>query len=230
MSGGSYALQAAAGQPGTRILGDGAPYYVGAGLWFAARNENVALPVELTAFEAVRAAEHVVLTWATESETNNAGFEVERATADGAFERIGFEPGAGTTAEAQTYRFTDVAVPYEATRLTYRLKQVDTDGAFEYSPTVEIDRSLPERVALLGNYPNPFRSQTTIRYAVPRTGPVHLSVYDVLGRQVTVLVDGKQPAGRTSVTFAAESLPSGIYFMRLRASAKTITRKLTIVR
>ena len=235
MSGGSYALRAAAGQPGMRILGDGAPYYLGTGFWFAVRNENVALPVELAAFKAVRATDRVVLTWATESEINNAGFEIERKVEHGdghkvAWKQIGFAEGAGTTSQPQTYRFADANPPFSAEVLVYRLKQIDLNGAFEYSSEVEVALEAPDQVALHGNYPNPFRHQTTIRYEVPQAGPVRLSVHDILGRQVAVLVDGKRFAGQRAVTFMAGSLPSGVYFMQLQAGAKTITRKLTIIR
>ena len=148
----------------------------------------------------------------------------------GAFERIGFEAGAGTTAEAQTYRFTDAAVPYEAGALAYRLKQVDTDGTFEYTPTVEVGRSLPERMALLGNYPNPFRASTTLRYALPEGGPVTLTVYDVLGRRVATLVDREQAAGRYTATFDGRRLASGAYFVRLQSGDRVQTRRVQLVR
>ena len=197
---------------------------------FALASDSDPLPVELTTFTATTSGEAVTLQWQTASETNNAGFEVERATGDGAFERIGFEPGAGTTAEAQTYRFTDAAVPYEAGTLGYRLKQVDTDGAFEYSPTVEIDRSLPERMALLGNYPNPFRSQTALRYELPTASDIRIAVYNTLGQRVATLAEGQKAAGRHVVTFAPRGLPSGTYFVQLRASGQMHTQQVTVIR
>ena len=214
----------------TRLEASGA----GASTIYQTVNTGIAseftLPVELTTFTATTSGEAVMLQWQTASETNNAGFEVERATADGAFERIGFEPGEGTTAEAQTYRFTDAAVPYEAGALAYRLKQVDTDGAFEYSPTVEIDRSLPERMTLLGNYPNPFRSQTALRYELPTASDIRIAVYNTLGQRVATLAEGQKAAGRHVVTFAPRGLPSGTYFVQLRASGQVHTQQVTVIR
>ncbi len=227
MEGGGYALQGAAGQPAARIVGNDP--YLGAGFWYAVRNEAVALPIELTAFEAVCEQERVVLTWETASETNSAGFEVERSV-EGLWKTVTFVPGGGTTSEPQTYRYADDALPYAAETVFYRLKQIDTDGAFEYSDEVEVERGAPERLALHPNYPNPFRAQTTIRYEVPQAGPVRIVVYDMVGRRVGTLVDGKQPAGRKEVVFDARRLASGVYFVRLQAQGQTLTRKLTVVR
>ncbi|NBC16719.1 MAG: T9SS type A sorting domain-containing protein [Bacteroidetes bacterium] len=76
---------------------------------------------------------------------------------------------------------------------------------------------VPERVQLRANYPNPFNLQTTITYALPRSVAVRLAVYDVLGREVAVLVDDTRPAGQHTVTFEAGDLPSGVYLYRLEA-------------
>jgi hypothetical protein len=172
----------------------------------------------------------VQLRWRTASETNNAGFAVERQVGGGAFAEVGFVEGAGTTSQPRRYRFTDDAVPFEAETVAYRLKQVDTDGTSTHSPEVEIRLDAPDRLVLHGNYPNPFAQQTTIRYALPQAADVHLAVYDALGRHVATLADEEQAAGRKQVTFDARRLPSGIYFVRLRADGRTATRQMTVVR
>ncbi len=233
MSGGSYALQGSAGQPAIRIAGDDP--YIGAGFWYAARNANVALPVELVTFEAIGRAEAVVLAWETATETNNAGFEIQRAVASTGssaprWVTLHFVEGAGTTSQSQTYRYTDDALPHTAETLVYRLKQIDTDGAFTYSDDVEVTRAAPQRLALHPNYPNPFRGQTTIRYALPKAGPVQLTVFDLMGRRVATLVDDEQSAGRKEVIFQLQRLASGVYFARLQAGSRTITQKMTVVR
>ena len=89
---------------------------------------------------------------------------------------------------------------------------------------------LPAEVALLGNYPNPFNPETTIRYALPQTSPVQFVVYDMLGHEVAVLIDGVQPQGRHTVRFKAGGLPTGTYVYRLTAGAETLTRTMTLVR
>ena len=89
---------------------------------------------------------------------------------------------------------------------------------------------LPTEVALMGNYPNPFNPQTTIGYALPKAGDVSLIVYDMLGREVDVLLDGPQAAGRHTVRFGANHLPNGAYVYRLVAADKTITRTMVLVK
>jgi hypothetical protein len=89
---------------------------------------------------------------------------------------------------------------------------------------------LPTEVALSQNYPNPFNPQTTIDYALPKAGDVSLVVYDMLGREVDVLLDGPQAAGRHTVRFGANHLPNGTYVYRLVAADKTITRTMVLVK
>jgi hypothetical protein len=92
------------------------------------------------------------------------------------------------------------------------------------------------------NYPNPFRSgatspapgggnpSTTITYSVPADGKVILKVYDVLGREWAVLVDGHRRAGNHKATFVADNLPSGVYFYRIQAGPFTATKKCILMK
>ncbi len=192
---------------------------------------NETLPVELVSFTAVLAGVDAQLSWATASETNNAGFEIERADGvGGAFETIGFVEGSGTTLEARQYHFADTALPFEAARVRYRLRQLDYDGAFEYSPVVALEAGVPERVQLHGNFPNPFNPETVIRYELPVSGLVQIHVYDALGRQIMTLVDGSLQAGRHEVRFNAHDLPSGIYFYRMQAGNFHEVRRMLLVK
>ncbi len=81
---------------------------------------------------------------------------------------------------------------------------------------------LPQHVTLDGNYPNPFNPQTTLRFALPVQQHVRLSVYDLIGREVAVLLDDDLPGGRHEVVFEAAGLPSGLYLARLRADENTL--------
>jgi len=81
---------------------------------------------------------------------------------------------------------------------------------------------------LEGNYPNPFNPATEIRYDLPEAVHVQLVVYDVLGRQVRVLVDQPMSAGTHAVTWDASGLPSGTYLYRLTAGAFTETKAMTL--
>lgn len=89
---------------------------------------------------------------------------------------------------------------------------------------------LPAQIALDQNYPNPFNPETTIGYALPQASEVRLVVYDLLGHEMAVLVDGLKPAGRHTVRFAANHLPNGAYLYRLVAGEKTITRTMVVVK
>jgi hypothetical protein len=82
----------------------------------------------------------------------------------------------------------------------------------------------------LGNYPNPFNPSTVVRYELPETGHVRLSVYDVMGREVAVLVDGAQAVGSYEVTFNAANLASGVYLYRLQVGAQTQTQKMLLMK
>ena len=79
------------------------------------------------------------------------------------------------------------------------------------------------------NYPNPFNPTTTIRYVVPRLTDATLAVYDVLGREVSVLVSGMKPAGTYKVSFDASGLPSGIYLYSLRSEGFGDTKRMVVV-
>ncbi len=172
------------------------------------------LPVELTAFDALVFEGDVQLNWATASETNNARFEVEYQFEEGVFETMGFVAGAGTTIESQLYSFTVDGLA--AGRYGFRLKQVDYDGTFDYSDVVYVDL-LPQQHSLQQNYPNPFNPQTHIAFQLPAAREVTLEVFDLLGRRISVLVNGVLEAGDHAVTFNAGDLPNGTYMYRLTA-------------
>jgi uncharacterized delta-60 repeat protein len=89
---------------------------------------------------------------------------------------------------------------------------------------------LPSEYTLHSNYPNPFNSVTTIRYDVPRTAPIQLTIFNLLGQEVITLVDKKQLAGTYAISWNAADLPSGIYLCRMKTPEFTQTRKLVLVK
>ena len=192
--------------------------------------QNGALPVELVSFTGAWDRQSVRLAWNTASETNNAFFAVERQQADETWVEVGRRAGAGTVTEAQAYTFNDASVPYTATRLSYRLKQVDLDGAVHYSAVVEVAAGAPERFSVSDVFPNPVRSRATLRFALPGDADVRIEVYDVTGRLVTRLADGPVAAGRHEVTIDGRGWASGTYLVRVTSGANVTTKTLSIVR
>jgi hypothetical protein len=172
------------------------------------------IPVELTSFTASANANQVVLNWATATETNNSGFEVQRAV-DGEYLTIAFVSGYGTTTEAQQYSYTDKNV--QVGTYSYRLKQVDLDGTFEYSNVVEVEVLPPAEFSLAQNFPNPFNPSTKINYSLAVDSKVTLTVYNLLGEAVSTLVNNNVTAGTHSVNFDAVDFNSGVYFYSINA-------------
>lgn len=93
-----------------------------------------------------------------------------------------------------------------------------------------VGASLPKELRLSQNYPNPFNPSTEIRFQLPESGDVRLEVYDMLGRNVTTLVDNRLTAGEHSVKFDASNLSSGMYIYRLQTGDTVLTRKMTLIK
>ena len=92
------------------------------------------------------------------------------------------------------------------------------------------NEDLPNQITLAQNYPNPFNPTTTISYSVPENTQVSLKVFNMLGQQVTELVNTRQSAGAYSVTLDASEFPSGMYIYRLNTGNQTLTRKMLLVK
>ena len=141
-----------------------------------------ALPVELSFFSASIISSSVKLSWQTATEVNNYGFEVERQSHTSTplslteWEKLGFVTGNGNSNSPKTYSFVDNKI--SAGKYSYRLKQIDNNGQFEYSKTIEVDLGAPKKFELSQNYPNPFNPTTTIRFSLPEALTVKLTIYE----------------------------------------------------
>ncbi len=87
-----------------------------------------------------------------------------------------------------------------------------------------------ETFALGSNYPNPFNPVTVVPFSLANTSKVSIKVYDLVGREVAVLVDGVMPTGRHEVTFEASMLPTGVYLIRMEAMGKVFTQRVTLMK
>lgn len=185
------------------------------------------VPVELTSFTASVSGKAVNLNWSTASETNNQGFEIQRGSSVSDFEAIGFINGAGTTTERQNYGFSDEVV--NGTYF-YRLKQIDFDGTFEYSNSIEVDVNIPAVFALEQNYPNPFNPSTTINFSLAEDGMINLAIYNLLGEKVLSVLNEFREAGVHSVNIDASTLSSGAYFYKIETTNFSKTMKMILAK
>ncbi len=202
-------------------------------------------PVELQSFGAEVKDDGILLKWTTATEVNNYGFEIYRAinvdTQQNYFQ-LGFVQGYGNSNSPKNYEFLDKGPP--AANLIYRLKQIDTDGSYEfYDKTIHIDNSVTAitetnpgiKFSLAQNYPNPFNPATTIKYMVPSNPEsnkqyVILSIYDVLGNELSKLVDEEKSAGVYEANFNSANLASGIYYYKLKIGGFVSVKKMVVLK
>jgi len=190
-----------------------------------------ALPVELSSFTAKVIENRVHLKWITETEVDNYGFKVQRSMSNvrnREWMEIGFIEGHGNSNSPKTYSFVDDK-PFGGRKLKYRLKQIDTDGKYEYSNEIEVE-IVPTKCTLYQNYPNPFNPKTTIKYQLLQESKVSIKVYDMLGAEVMELLDDKKEPGVYEVELNAESLTSGTYIYRIVAGNFLETKKMVLLR
>jgi hypothetical protein len=206
-----------------------------------------AMPVELSSFAAYSIGKNVRLEWMTATEVNNYGFEVERSvisnqlsvissspgnrqSAIGNWAKVGFVEGHGTTNAPQNYSYTDNIFSVRA--FLYRLKQIDRDGVFHYSNSVEIAAALTaDDYHLAQNFPNPFNPSTTIHFAVKSPQHVSLNVCNMLGQEVRTLFNREAEAGVVyAIPFDGSGLSSGVYYYRLRTADHTELKKMLMLK
>jgi len=202
-------------------------------IWTAIIEDTVTVPVEFTQFSASVYSGNVMLEWETSTETNNLGFEIERASSlttplFNEWIRIGFREGHGTTTEQHNYSFTDEELLSGVYQ--YRLKQIDYDGSFKYLGIVELNLIALNDFRLEQNYPNPFNPSTTISYQLPEAEFVTVKIFDTIGNEVKTIVKENKPAGVHEVNFDASQLSSGIYLYRIDAGTFHQSKKMLLVK
>ena len=194
------------------------------------------LPVELTSFTATAQNTGAMLKWGTATEVNNYGFDIERRAVNSeqqtvnSWTKVGFVAGNGTSNAKHNYIYADNNLT--AGTYAYRIKQIDNDGTFKYSASTEVTvTGVPKELKLYGNYPNPFNPSTKVQFTVPENGNVRLSVYNILGQEVTTLFSGAAEAGNLyTANFNASRMASGLYFSVLEFGNKRITQKMLLTK
>jgi photosystem II stability/assembly factor-like uncharacterized protein len=172
-------------------------------------------PVELTSFTANINNSIVNLIWNTATETNNRGFEIQRKSSTNDFITVAFVNGNGTATKPNNYSWSE---KLQSGIYSYRLKQVDYNGKFEYSKSVEVV-VVPKNFSLEQNFPNPFNPSTIIRYNVPVESSINIKVFNSLGENVHEFNIGARPAGSYDLTFNSNGLTSGVYFYTIQTTS-----------
>jgi Secretion system C-terminal sorting domain len=174
------------------------------------------LPVKLSSFNFSVSKNCVILSWTTDAELNNSGFEVERKSEkEGTqWEKTGFVPGNGTVNEPRKYTYQDMKL--NTGNYSYRLKQIDFNGNHEYFELEsDVVIAMPNIFSMSQNYPNPSNPKSKIDYEIPVDGKVTLRLYDILGKEEVSIVNETKTAGYYSAEFDGTNLSSGVYFYRI---------------
>jgi len=177
----------------------------------------VATPVELTSFTATNNQKEIYLDWITASELNNSHFEIQHSIDGANFRAIDEVIGNGTTQEKQAYSYTH-ATPANGTNY-YRLKQVDYDGAFEYSDIRVVEIKRAGKIVI---NPSAAIAEITIRLAETTGDNNQIGIYDMMGRTVMMSAfDGTLDAKTIDIS----NLEKGYYVVRVQAGSEVFTER-----
>jgi len=205
-------------------------------------NSDVSLPVSLASFIASMQGKTIVLNWLTASETDNLGFTLERSED----EKVSWQVIAsyktdktlesyGNTTDQSEYTFTDNTIE-AGQSYYYRLSDENIKGELTSHPTIFVQSvALPVETRLEMAYPNPFNPQTYITYHLAEDTPVTITVYDMLGRSVKTLVNGRRSAGSYHVYWNGmnengKQASSGSYMIRMQTDKETQIQKVTLLK
>jgi hypothetical protein len=188
--------------------------------------ENVPgiVPVSLLSFAAQAQSNNVDLHWTTASETNNKGFEVERSADGRHFENIQFVEGNGTSSSRHRYTLTDANAFAAASVLYYRLKQVDFDGQYAYSPVVKVSKATTQANSISA-YPNPYTNSYTVSFTAASAGTVHIEMTDMQSKVAATHTTEAVP-GTNAVEVPENNLQPGVYIVRLTINGESHVLKL----
>ncbi len=185
-----------------------------------------ALPVELIEFTVRETNQSIDLQWRTASELNNEGFEIQHSADGTTWSNIAFVNGHGTTLEEQSYSYTDNR-PLPGINY-YRLKQIDFDGKFEYSPIVSVNLTNLQDLSNLRLFPNPATNNTvTLSIETDFTGEASFVLYDLLGQQMNRQSLNLE-SGSFNQSIDLSGIPSGVYMVEITAGNESWQERLVV--
>jgi hypothetical protein len=199
----------------------------GSNYWIDVRFQpDFSLPVTIADFKATTANNNIILNWKTESENNNDGFEIQRSNNGTDWYGLNFVKGVGQSSIVKNYGYTDKNLAPGL--YFYRLKQIDFDGKSKNTAVVTATVSGKGRVSLFQNTPNPFSTTTTIRFDLPTSQKVKLSVFDLAGREIKVLTNKVGESGSHLVTLDAATLSRQLYLVKLQTEDGVLTKTILV--
>lgn len=196
--------------------------------WGIGQGGGSTLPVKMTSFKAVPVDNKFIqLKWTTETEINNSGFLVERSTDGQEFTSIGFVPGMGNTTEAQSYTYNDKNVEAKK-RYYYRLKQIDEDGASEYTKVVSAILNGGDKTQRIGEFiPNPTSSIANVEIYSALDQKVTIEFKNTMG-QVVKKGDVMLRKGSSTYRLDVSDLATGNYLVVINTEEQVYTKKLVV--
>ena len=198
-------------------------FYLSTNNAFGAASTGV-IPVELIKFTGKLKNQQTLLNWSTASERENAGFSIEKSTNGVDYTAIGFVKGQGTVNGIRTYDFTDAAVSKEQPITYYRLKQMDNDGKYTYSPVVSIKQN-GGKLSLNAAFPMPITEGVTLDFSTSKAGEITAILTDILGKVVkTDVISANEGSNSTRLNIA--NLAAGTYILTLNDGETRVNQRL----
>jgi len=191
--------------------------------------KDIALPVKLLYLNAIAVDNNFIrLDWATASEINNSGFEIERSTDGVGFENIGWVDGHGNTNALVNYNSDDKQVSANVIYY-YRLKQMDVDGNYEYTNIVSAALTGGNGFAIEAVRPNPASSQVALDIVTDNAQQVSVAFTDMMGREVLSRT-WQLSAGLNDEKFDISTLAEGVYHVTVKSANSYYTKLLAVAR
>ena len=197
------------------------------------------LPINLISFNIISKPNANLIEWETSSEINNRGFNIYKA-----YSKVNKEvhkldffninqsliPGAGSSSEPHKYQFLDTQVQ-DQYYYWYYLEDISYNGTITRHEVKKIlyKKKVPNNFKVYQNFPNPFNSETTIRFYLQKQSRVNISVYSITGKYIMSLLSNVLSEGYHQVGFNASNLSSGVYLFCIQAGKNSQIRKMIVL-
>lgn len=182
---------------------------------------------------------NITLNWSLNSETDLAGYLVYYGSESGVYDGVDANEGESPITISTFEEFELSGLPDGGSQYFFVIRAFDLSGnvseaSNESSTTITTDifdeSETPDQYFIEQNYPNPFNPSTNITYKVPETANVTITLYDMLGRKLSTLVNERKTAGSYQITLDMSSYSSGIYLYRMQSGSFVKTRRLTLIK